>query len=437
MSSQPTILLLGTFDTKWSECMYLHSQLTSQNITTLLMDVGRTPHPSPLIDIHHPSLSQSQEKKEPDYSHLPRNTYIQTITQTRTPTISSLYQEGKIHAIISLGGSCGTSIATALMRDALPIGFPKLMVSTMAAGDVSPYVQETDITMMYSVVDVAGMNGILNRVLRNAAGAGAGMAKTYYYSNYHQKDGIDGSEAKGKVEVKRIGITMFGVTTPGVTAVREYLEAHYNNTNGNEKEAGCEIYIFHATGAGGKAMERLIREGHLDAVVDLTTSEIVDEIVGGVLSAGPTRLSAAAEKGIPQVVSLGACDMVNFGTPDTVPERLAGRRIYEHNPTVTIVRTDEEESRQVARFIAGKLRDAARPEKVVVLLPQGGVSLLDVPGQQFQDPGADEALFETLEKELEGSRVTVTRHPRHVNHPDFAQAIGTTLVRKLRLFPTM
>ncbi|RAK95758.1 Tm-1-like ATP-binding domain-containing protein, partial [Aspergillus ibericus CBS 121593] len=373
---------------------------------------------------------------------LPRTTYIQTITTTLIPTIRTLHQHSKIHTIISLGGSCGTAIATTLMREALPIGFPKVMVSTMASGDVQPYVQETDITMMYSVVDVAGMNGILERVLRNAAAAGEGMARAYFQGcveGGEEGDGdADGGEGGGGGK-KRIGITMFGVTTPGVTRIREFLEDHYRGQSNEESAAaaaasggdGCEVYVFHATGAGGKAMERLIRETHLDAVVDLTTSEIVDEIVGGVLSAGSTRLSAAAEKGIPQVVSLGACDMINFGTPETVPERFAGRRIYEHNPTVTIVRTDEEESRRVGRFIADKLKQAIRPDKVVVLIPEGGLSMMDVPGQQFHDPQANEALFDTLEKELQNTGITVTRHPRDVNHPEFAQAVGTTLIKLL------
>ncbi|OOG01079.1 hypothetical protein ASPCADRAFT_159621 [Aspergillus carbonarius ITEM 5010] len=450
MSSHPTILLLGTFDTKWSECLYLRSQLTKNHyypITTLLMDVGRTPHPSPLIDIPHPSLSQEEkikeeEEEEDDYRHLPRNTYIHTITTAATPTVSRLYQDQKIHAILSLGGSCGTSIATTIMRDALPIGFPKLMVSTMTSGDVSPYIQETDITMMYSVVDVAGMNGILGGVLRNAAGAGAGMASSYFrYLN--EMEGEGEGEGEGESErkdknknknknknVKRIGITMFGVTTPGVTAVREYLEKYYNNgDDGNETEDGCEIYIFHATGAGGKAMERLIRENQLDAIVDLTTSEIVDECVGGVLSAGPGRLSAAAEKGIPQVVSLGACDMVNFGTPDTVPERFRDRLIYEHNPMVTIVRTNAEESRAVGRFLAEKLRQAVRPEKVVVVMPVGGLSMLDVKGQKFWDPEGDEELFGTVESALKGSGVRVVRHAGDVNGRGFAEGVGRELIQ--------
>ncbi|RDH27150.1 UPF0261-domain-containing protein [Aspergillus welwitschiae] len=399
----PTILLLGTGDTKWSELLYLHSQLTSNpSISVLLMDVGRAATSSPLINIPHPSLNNN---KTIDYTQLSRNDYIQTITHQSTPTVADLYHHGKIHSILAIGGSCGTTIATAIMRDALPIGFPKLMVSTMASGDVGPYIQETDITMMYSVVDVAGTNSILNRILRNAAAAGTGMATSYcdyltsettIATNGHTKTTPKEQEKKTK-----IGITMFGVTTPAVTQIRSYLESHLPNQ--------CEIYVFHATGSGGKAMERLIREQQLDAIVDLTTSEIVDELAGGVLSAGPGRLEAAAGRGIPQVVSVGACDMINFGTKDTIPERFKGRRIYEHNPTVTIVRTDEEENRRVGEFIVGKLRKAKWPGNVVVMLPTGGVSMMDVPGNGFYDGDADEVLFGTVERGLEGSGVRVVR----------------------------
>ncbi|PWY81918.1 UPF0261-domain-containing protein [Aspergillus heteromorphus CBS 117.55] len=444
-ATQPTILLLGTCDTKWDELLYTYTQLTSgpNPIHTLLMDVGRIPHPSPLITIKHPhfkpdssskpSREDSNEKehetpkeegededddKGEDYTHLPRKTYIDTITHTSHATVSSLYQNGQIHGMLSIGGSCGTAIATALMRSALPVGFPKLMVSTMASGDVQPYVEETDITMMYSVVDVAGMNSILGRILRNAAAAVGGMGGTYYRDTRGRcVDGEDGAKAEGEEGKKllRIGISMFGVTTPCVTAIRSLLTARYPT---------CELYVFHATGSGGKAMERLITETQLDAILDITTSEIADELVGGVLSAGPQRLSAAASRGIPQVVSLGACDMVNYGTPETVPSRFreAGREIYEHNPTVTIVRTDREESCKVGRFIAEKLGGARRPDRVKVLVPGGGVSLLDVPGQQFWDPEADEGLFGALEEGLKGSGVEVVRHPRDVNHPEFAQA---------------
>ncbi|PWY67327.1 UPF0261 domain protein [Aspergillus eucalypticola CBS 122712] len=428
----PTILLLGTCDTKWSELLYLHSQLTSNpSISVLLMDVGRAATSSPLINIPHPSL----DGQTIDYTQLPRNDYIQSITHLSTPTVADLYHNGKIHTILSIGGSCGTTIATTIMRDALPIGFPKLMVSTMASGDVGPYIQETDITMMYSVVDVAGTNSILNRILRNAAAAGTGMAISYHdqlhtsesnSTDGHAQNGLHKqNESKQEAPMKtKIGITMFGVTTPAVTQIRTYLESHLPDA--------CEIYVFHATGSGGKAMERLIREQQLDAIVDLTTTEIVDELAGGVLSAGPGRLDAAAERGIPQVVSVGACDMINFGTKDTIPERFSGRRIYEHNPTVTIVRTDEEENRRIGEFIVGKLGKARCPENVVVVLPTGGISMMDVPGNGFYDGKVDEVLFGTVEKGLEGSGVRVVRCQGDMNCKEFAEN-QTYLIAHLNL----
>ncbi|OJJ73951.1 hypothetical protein ASPBRDRAFT_41723 [Aspergillus brasiliensis CBS 101740] len=434
----PTILLLGTCDTKWSELLYLHSQLTSNpSISVLLMDVGRAATSSPLINIPHPSLnSTTTNNSNIDYTQLSRNDYIQSITQVSTPTVADLYHHGKIHTILSIGGSCGTTIATSIMRDALPIGFPKLMVSTMASGDVGPYIQETDITMMYSVVDIAGTNSILNRILRNAAAAGTGMAISYFdYINtsqstneQHTPNGVCKDPEERSQKKIKIGITMFGVTTPAVTQIRNYLES-----SSSSHHLPCEIYVFHATGSGGKAMERLIREGQLDAIVDLTTSEIADELVGGVLSAGPGRLDAAAEKGIPQVVSVGACDMVNFGTRDTVPERFRERRIYEHNPTVTIVRTDEEENRRIGEFIVRKLGRAKCPEGVVVMLPTGGISMMDVPGNGFYDGVADEVLFETVERGLKGTGVRVVRHEGDVNSKEFAESVGETLLQLLQV----
>ncbi|GKZ35436.1 hypothetical protein AbraIFM66950_006066 [Aspergillus brasiliensis] len=438
----PTILLLGTCDTKWSELLYLHSQLTSNpSISVLLMDVGRAATSSPLINIPHPSLNSTttNNNSKIDYTQLPRNDYIQSITEHSTPTVADLFQNGKIHTILSIGGSCGTTIATAIMRDALPIGFPKLMVSTMASGDVGPYIQETDITMMYSVVDIAGTNSILNRILRNAAAAGTGMAISYHdyllsqsTNEKHTPNGVCKDRKERSQKKIKIGITMFGVTTPAVTQIRNYLESS-SSSSSSSHHLPCEIYVFHATGSGGKAMERLIREGQLDAIVDLTTSEIADELVGGVLSAGPGRLDAAAERGTPQVVSVGACDMVNFGTRDTVPERFRGRRIYEHNPTVTIVRTDEEENRRIGEFIVRKLRRAKCPEGVVVMLPTGGISMMDVPGNEFYDEVADEVLFGTVERGLKGTGVRVVRHEGDVNCKEFAESVGETLLQLLQM----
>lgn len=451
----PTVLLLGTCDSKWSELTFFHAQLQRhQNppITTLLMDVGRTPTEHPLIDIPHPdsvtnnnsnkrtnqksTKNNEEEKEEEKISTLPRATYLQKMTTHATTQTTHLLTNNAIHAVLSIGGSCGTSLATAVMQRACPIGFPKLMVSTMASGDVRPFVGESDITLMYSVVDIAGANTILKRVLRNAAAAGAGMAAAYWESLRFSSPGEVGAVDSGRVaggvdageeggggegregeeggQAKRVGVSMFGVTTPCVDAARAYLEREY----------GFEVYVFHATGAGGRAMERLVREGLLDGVLDLTTTEVVDEVVGGVLSAGPDRLLEAARAGIPQVVSVGACDMVNFGAVDTVPGeflRKQKRVLLEHNAAVTLMRTTGEESARVGEFIGRRLKEeVVRPEVVNVLLPVGGVSMLDVPGQPFYDSAVDGVLFETVERELEGSGIRVVRDERQINDPGFA-----------------
>ncbi|GIJ84012.1 hypothetical protein Asppvi_002845 [Aspergillus pseudoviridinutans] len=417
MATKPTIVLIGTCDTKWDELCFTQSQLLTHNTcAVLLMDVGRTPSPHSSIAIKHPDLTSTDTK----ISDLPRAEYIHRMTTHAITTLTTLHRTGSIHAVLGIGGSCGTALATAAMRTALPIGFPKLMVSTMASGDVAPYVEETDLTLMYSVVDVAGTNRILNRILTNAAAAVNGMAVSYASQAQTQSTQADRNSGK-----TRIAITMFGVTTPAVNTIRERLQ----------QTLDCEVYVFHATGAGGKAMERLIREGQLDAVVDLTTSEIPDEIVGGVLSAGPRRLIAAAEAGLPQIISVGACDMVNFGPRETVPARFrdSHRLLYEHNPTVTLMRTTPEECERIARFMAEKLKShVAHPERVRVILPAAGISMLDTPGQPFHDQEADEVLFSTLENELDGTGIAVLRDKREINDPEFAISVADSLADLFR-----
>lgn len=424
----PTILLIGTLDSKSPELHYTRRQIERLNAcTVLILDVGRTGPNAPSEDNNNSDNKESTNNDTqivaptlpptaPPLTSLPRAEYITTITRYAIETATRLYQAGHIHGTLGIGGSCGTNIATAVMREALPVGFPKLMVSTMASGDVRPFVEETDITMMYSVVDIAGTNTILNRILRNAAAAINGMVAAA--ATEEGKEEEEGAENEQRKKI-RVGITMFGVTTPCVDQVREYLES----------ESAYEIYVFHATGAGGKAMERLVREKQLDAVIDMTTTEVVDELVGGVLSAGPRRLEAAAEAGIPQLVSVGACDMVNFGPREELPAKFADRCIYEHNPTVTIVRTTVEENRRVAQWIAGKLKRAKRPESVQVLLPTGGISLLGTPGQLYHDPEADEMLFSTLEAELQGTGISVVRDSRAINDKGFAVTAAQSFVK--------
>jgi uncharacterized protein (UPF0261 family) len=310
-----------------------------------------------------------------------------------------LYAEGKIQGLVSLGGSAGTTIGTSAMR-ALPVGVPKLMVSTLASGDTRPYVDIKDLAMMYSVVDIAGINSLSRRILANAAGSIAGMVRAEVPPIAQERP--------------LIGATMFGVTTPCVTRAREALEAQ-----------GYEVLVFHATGTGGRAMEDLARGGFLKGVLDITTTELADELVGGVLSAGPDRLEAAGELGLPQVVVPGALDMVNFGPPETVPEKFRSRRFYQHNPTVTLMRTTPEEKAELGRLMARKLSGAKGP--VTVLIPSRGFSAIDREGQPFGDPVANAAFIEALRRDL-SPQVRLLMLDRHINDPDFSDACAGALL---------
>ncbi|OKL58882.1 hypothetical protein UA08_05459 [Talaromyces atroroseus] len=421
--ARPRIIILGSCDTKLGETLFLRNQITkSGEAEALLVDVGHIPVQNDQIDVTNLELAARRSvDAAASLAELSRAEYIKYMIECATPFVEELYQKDQIHGIVSAAGSSGTSLATAVMRNALPIGFPKLMVSTMASGDVKHLIEETDITLMYSVVDIAGTNFILNQILTNAAGAIAGAATAYYQSQ--SKPHAEGESQRKK----RIGITMFGVTTPCADAIRSHLVSNY----------AYEVYVFHATGSGGKAMERLVREKQLDAVLDITTTEIADEVVGGVLSAGPQRLTAAAQAGIPQVVSVGACDMVNFGPRDTVPPEFTSagnkRILFEHNPAVTLMRTTPEECVLIAGFIASALQDhVVRPDLVKVLLPTGGISMIATPSQPFYHPESDAALFETLEKRLDGSGIEVRRDDRAINDKDFALLAAESLVELIR-----
>ncbi len=311
--------------------------------------------------------------------------------------LTALHAQGRIDGVVGAGGSGGTSIVTAGMQ-ALPVGVPKLVVSTLASGDVRPYVGSVDITMMYSVVDVAGINSVSARILANAAGAIAGMVQ---------------SAVPPLATRPLVGASMFGVTTAGVTRARERLE-----------ELGYEVLVFHATGTGGRSMEALVAGGFLAGVLDLTTTELADELVGGVLSAGPDRLRAAAAVGLPQVVSLGALDMVNFGPRDTVPPRFDGRLLHVHNPTITLLRTTPDECRELGRQVGRRLSEATGP--TVLFVPLRGVSAIAVEGQPFHDPAADAALLEGLHEALAPS-VEVHELDLDVNDPVFAVAMADRL----------
>jgi uncharacterized protein (UPF0261 family) len=313
------------------------------------------------------------------------------------------HDDGVLDGILGLGGSGNTSIATTAMRS-LPVGVPKLMVSTMASGDTEPYVGARDIAMLYSVADVEGLNQLSRQVISNAALAMVGM--------------VDNDPEVEVDEQPTIGITMFGVTTPCVQTAREWLE-----------DEGYETIVFHATGTGGRAMESLVEEGIIDGVLDVTTTEWADELVGGVLNAGPDRLEAAGDEGIPQVVSTGALDMVNFGPRDTVPDEFEGRQFHVHNPQVTLMRTTPEENAKLGEIIGGKLTDATGPTALV--LPLDGVSAIDVEGESFHDPEADAALFDALRANL-GDAVELIELETDLNDEAFATTLAETMDEYMR-----
>ncbi|KAI1502542.1 hypothetical protein F5X99DRAFT_379077 [Biscogniauxia marginata] len=405
------IAVIGTLDTKLEEFLYLRSRILhySPSINVILVDVGRSP-------VNHEAITISQATVFPaslyragnaDLQSIPRGEVIKTMTKGGIHVVKELQDSRKIHAIVGLGGSGGTSIAAAVMRT-LPLTIPKLIVSTVASGDTSSYIAETDITMMYSVVDIAGLNEVLRAVVDNAAAAIVGMAKAYAVRTLKGKTG---EEKKG------IGITMFGVTTPAVDVARRWLD-----------NQGFEVYVFHATGAGGRAMERLVREGQLDAVIDLTTTELADELIGGVFSAGEDRLTAAAKAGIPQIVSVGALDMVNFGPRDTVPKEFQNRILFEHNPSVTLMRTTPEECGELGKRVAQRLRgNCAKPQLTEVWLPLRGISAIAVEGQAFRDQRADDALFSAVKKGLDGSGIKVVEVDADINNSSWAENMARRL----------
>jgi uncharacterized protein (UPF0261 family) len=391
-----TVVLLGTLDTKGDEYAFLRDRLREHGVDVVLVDAGVN---EPRVE---PDISREEVARATgaDAAQLAaagdRGAAVPAMAEGAEAIVLQLHAEGRLDGILALGGSGGSSIATRAMR-ALPVGVPKLMVSTVASGDTRPYVGAVDVTMMYSVVDISGVNRVSARIMANAAGAIAGMA---------------GASVPALDEKPLVAATMFGVTTPCVTHARERLE-----------ELGYEVLVFHATGAGGQSMEALVRGGFLAGVLDATTTELADELVGGVLSAGPERLRAAGDVGLPQVVSLGALDMVNFGPRETVPERFEGRNLYVHNPTVTLMRTTPKECEELGREIGSKLSAATGP--TALFIPLGGVSMIAVEGQPFHDAEADAALLRGLHATLEG--VEVHELERDINDPAFATAMADRL----------
>ncbi len=398
-----TIALIGTFDTKGEEFSFLRDRIERAGLQTLMIDVGVLGSPPFAADISQAEVAAAANEdlaalqKERD-----RGRSVTAMALGATVIVARLHAQGAINGVAALGGSAGTTIATAAMR-VLPYGFPKLMVSTLAAGDIKPYVGIKDICMMPSVLDISGLNHVSRRILNSAAGAICGM--------------VAAEPAPTSEDKAVIAATMFGVTTPCVTAARRMLE-----------ERGYEVLVFHATGTGGQTMEQLIEDGAIQAVLDLTTTELADELVGGVMSAGPSRLEAAGRKGIPQLVCPGAIDMVNFGPVETVPVQFRRRQLYVHNPTVTLMRTTPEECAEIGRITATRLNRALGP--VTVLIPLQGVSAIDRVGGPFHSPEALNSYCRAVKANL-SSGINLVELDAHINDESFARAAADLLLESI------
>ncbi len=389
-----SVLLVGTLDTKGEELQFVREILHRGGLSTLVLDAGVMGPPTFAPDITRERVfAAAGTRLEEVRRAADRGRAVEAAS--RGAALVALQHAAEVQGILALGGSAGTTIGTAVMR-AFPFGVPKLMVSTLASGQVRPYVGVRDILMFHSVVDISGLNRITRAVLANAAHAIIGMIKG-------QPNRIPDTDGK-----PTIAATMFGVTTRCVDASRKLLEA-----------SGNEVLVFHATGTGGLTMESFVRDGLIQGVLDLTTTELADELVGGILSAGRERLTAAGLRGVPQVISLGALDMVNFGPPQTVPEHFVDRQFYRHNPNVTLMRTTPEENDELGKEIA--LKASASRGPTAVLIPLKGVSALDAEGQPFWHPQADAALFQSLRNWM-SPQVRLLELDLHINDPLFAQS---------------
>lgn len=390
-----SLYAIATMDTKGEEISYLAQRARVAGAKVLTVDVGTQASPSVLPDITrervaacHPQGAAAVDGKGD------RGKAVAAMSQALTTFLAREHATGRVAGVIGIGGSGGTALLAPAFRS-LPVGLPKLIVSTVANGNTTPYIDTSDLLLAPSIVDVAGLNRVSRVILANAAHAIAGMV-------LHQVPATNDRPC--------LGLTMFGVTTPCVTAARTALEAQ-----------GFDPLVFHATGTGGRAMEGLIAAGLISGVLDLTTTEVADAVAGGIWSCADNRFAAALEARIPSVLSLGACDMVNFGARETVPEAYRQRRLHVHNAQVTLMRTSIEDNRKIGAFIAERLNRATAPW--TLLIPLGGVSMLDAPGQPFHDPQADAALFDELDTRLvPAPGRTVLKLREHINDPAFAAA---------------
>ena len=399
------VYILATLDTKGIEAAFVRDELAALGALAVLVDTGCQGAPAVMADIPRgavfaaagTTLEEMQQRGD-------RGLAVTRAAEGAAAIVSRDFAAGRCTGVLGLGGSAGTTIATAAMR-ALPLGVPKLMVSTLASGQVRPWVGDKDICMLNAVVDILGLNRISRLILSQAARAMAGLL---------QNTPARSSIANPGSDRPLIAASMFGVTTPCVMRAREVLEA-----------AGYEVLVFHATGNGGQAMESLIAEGLFAGVLDITTTELADELVGGILTAGPDRLTAAGKRGVPQVISVGALDMVNFGPPETIPSKFNARQFYRHNPTVTLMRTTADENRRLGEEIGLKAAAATGPTAIV--LPLRGVSAIDRTGQPFDAPECRTALFAGIRAAC--GQVPVREFDLHINDAEFAEAAARELLR--------
>jgi uncharacterized protein (UPF0261 family) len=421
------VYLIGTLDTKGHEIAFVRDLLHDYGVKTCIIDAGCLGSPSIEAGISREhvfeaagvSLAALREKND-------RGQAVTAAAAGAAKIVSAAHSRGDVEGVLALGGSAGTTIGTAAMRE-LPLGLPKLMVSTLASGQTRHYVGGKDILMLNAVVDIAGINRISRLVLSEAARAMAGMVTfgasgrqggqisggSSLFQCSHDPAALPPSSSSATVDKPLIAATMFGVTTPCVEHARKILEA-----------AGYEVLVFHATGTGGEAMEGLIADGLIAGVLDITTTELADELVGGILTAGPTRLTAAGKRGVPQVISVGALDMVNFGPVGTVPDKFKDRMFYQHNPTVTLMRTTVEENRKLGEEIGRKAAAATGP--TCIIIPLNGVSAIDQTGKAFDDSVARRALYDGI-RATHGD-VELIELDNHINDPAFAEAAAQKLL---------
>jgi uncharacterized protein (UPF0261 family) len=398
-----TVALIGALDTKGAEYGFVKQCLEARGLKTLVIDSGVLGEPALLPDIPRAEVARAANA---DIAALvakaDRGEAVQAMSRGLVAILPRLLADGRFDGVMALGGTGGTSVACTAMR-ALPLGIPKIMVSTVAGTDVSAYVGVSDIVMVPSIVDVSGINKISREVFARAAGMMAGILETV----------VPPGEDR-----PLIAASMFGNTTQAVEAAKAILE-----------KAGYEVLVFHCTGTGGRTMESLIETGHIAGVLDITTTELADELAGGVFSAGPNRLEAAGRRGVPAIVTPGCLDMVNFGAPETVPARYEGRRFYAHNANVTLMRTTVEENLQLGARFAAKVNASTGP--VTVLLPLQGISVISAPGGPFHWPEADAALFSAIKSNLRPD-IPVVEMDCVINAPEFAEACASALLTELK-----